>query len=114
MLAPYCLAADKPSAAAIGSKLLRHCQYCPDVISTFIPQPQRMHCRAACRFWARNPDQGSLKDNTLPAYCMHWTSWLNSLLVLLQEHVLCMFSMCHSEHLSITEPLVDLCHTDAA
>ena len=40
MLAPYCLAADNPSAAAIGSKLLRHCQSCPDVISALVYSAQ--------------------------------------------------------------------------
>ena len=91
VLAPCCLAADNPSAAAIGSELLRHCQYCPDHdrICTIIPKPQRMHCKAACHFWAKNSDKELLKHDALPAFRMHWTSWINSLLSSLQEHVLC-------------------------
>ena len=52
MLAPYCLAVDNPSAAAIGGKLLRYSQYCTDHdrISTLFKKPQRMHCNLACQF----------------------------------------------------------------
>ena len=103
MLAPYCLAVDNPSAAAIGGKLLRYSQYCTDVISTLFKKPQRMHCNLACSFWARNRDQELLKNDALPACRMRWTSWLNSLPSSLQEYVLCTFSMCHFEHPS--EPL---------